>query len=197
MNFIEAVKSRRSIYSLSNESVISDDLLEKIIAENILYTPSAFNSQSQTAVLLLNQRHQELWSIVLEALRKIVPPASFSKTEAKIKSFAAAHGTILFFDNQNITQGLMKDFPLYKDNFAVWYQQHAGMLQSNVWVSLSEIGYGASLQHYNELIEADVKKAFNIPDGWQLIAQMPFGKPTQTPQAKEFTPLEKRFVVLK
>jgi predicted oxidoreductase (fatty acid repression mutant protein) len=48
------------------------------------------------------------------------------------------------------------------------------------------------LQHYNPLIDEKVKKTWNLPASWKLIAQMPFGKPTDQPGEKEFQPLEER-----
>ena len=66
------------------------------------------------------------------------------------------------------------------------------MLQYVIWSSLAIEGYGASLQHYNEIIEADVKKEWTIPENWKLIAQMPFGKQTADPGEKEFLPIEGR-----
>jgi uncharacterized protein len=53
------------------------------------------------------------------------------------------------------------------------------------------------LQHYNELIETDVKKEWSIPNNWRLIAQMPFGKPTAQPDEKQINPLEERVMVFK
>jgi predicted oxidoreductase (fatty acid repression mutant protein) len=51
------------------------------------------------------------------------------------------------------------------------------------------------LQHYGELVEEDVKKIFSLPDTWQLVAQMPFGAPLDTPEKKSFLPLEERVLV--
>jgi len=197
MNYIEALQKRRSIYALGNHPVISDEQLEKMITTVIEATPSAYNSQSQRVVLLLGKKHQELWDLVLEALKKIVPEKQVAKTTAKIQSFAAGYGTMLFFDEQKITQGLMNQFPLYKDNFAVWYQQHGGMLQENLWVALATEGYGASLQHYNELIEAQVKTAFQLPETWKLLAQMPFGNILAKAEIKEKQPISDRFLIRK
>jgi hypothetical protein len=197
MEFSKALEARRSIYALADTPAVPDERLIELVAHTIDYTPSAFDSQSQRAVLLLGARHEELWRIVLDALRAIVPAKDFPRSEAKIAAFAAGRGTILFFDDQDVTLGLMASYPLYKDNFAVWYHQHAGMLQGNVWVALAEVGYGASLQHYNELIEAQVKMAFGLPQGWKLLAQMPFGTVVKPAKEKVFQPRDKRFLVLR
>lgn len=73
----------------------------------------------------------------------------------------------------------------------------SGMHQYNLWASLSLEGYGASLQHYNEVIEEEVKKVWNLPSEWKMRAQMPFGKATSKAQGKEFKPLSNRVKVFK
>ena len=196
-NFYEAVEGRRSYYAISKDKVTSDQRIQEIVEHAVKYTPSAFNSQTARAVLLLGKHHIKLWDITKEALRKIVPADEFPATEEKINSFSAGYGTVLFFEDHSIVEYLQKEFPLYKDNFPIWSLESSGMHQYNIWVSLELEGYGASLQHYNELIEAEVKKEWNLASSWKLRAQMPFGKPTAHPGEKEFKPLEERIKVYK
>ena len=196
-NFFTAVADRRSYYGISKESVVSDDRLKEIIEHAVKHTPSAFNSQSARVVLLLENQHDKLWDIAKEALRKIVPADKFSETEDKINSFKSGYGTVLFFEDNSVVESLQQQFALYKDNFPIWSQQSSGMHQFVIWTALEIEGLGASLQHYNELIESDVKKEWNIPENWKLIGQMPFGKPTAEPNEKEFKPLEDRIKVFK
>lgn len=196
-NFYEAIEGRRSHYGISKEEVVSDDKIKEIIEHAVKHTPSAFNSQTARVVLLLDKHHKKLWDITKEALRKIVPEDNFAPTEEKINGFNAGYGTILFFEDDNIVDYLQKEFPTYKDNFPIWSKESSGMHQFNIWTSLELLGYGASLQHYNELIVEEVRKEWNIPDGWKLRAQMPFGKPTSQPGEKEFKPLEDRIMVYK
>ena len=49
------------------------------------------------------------------------------------------------------------------------------MLQLTIWSGLKELDIGASLQHYNPVIDDMVKKMFDVPESWILNAQMPFG----------------------
>ena len=98
----------------------------------------------------------------------------------------------MFYEDQSVIESLQEQFALYKDNFPKWSQQSSGMHQLIVWTALEAEGLGASLQHYNELIETEVRNEWNIPGNWQLIAQMPFGKPTAAPGEKEFKSLEER-----
>ncbi|MDF2588897.1 MAG: nitroreductase [Anaerocolumna sp.] len=193
--FLTAVADRRTFYGISKESVIADDKLKSLIEHAVKHTPSAFNSQSTRVVLLLGNQHDKLWDLTIEELRKVVPAESFSSTEEKISSFKAGYGTVLFFEDNSIIESLQEQFALYKDNFPVWAQQSNGMHQFVIWTALETEGYGASLQHYNELIESNVKNEWSLPSSWKLIAQMPFGKPTGEPGVKEYLPVSDRVKV--
>lgn len=193
--FQEAIKDRRTYYAIGEGSPVSDERIRETVEQAVLNVPSAFNNQSARVVLLFGDAHQKLWSIVMETLRSIVPPESFAKTEEKINSFAAGHGTVLYFDETETTNALMEQFPAYRDNFPVWAQQANGMLQFAVWTLLEQEGLGASLQHYNPLIDDAVKTEWKLPQSWKLVAEMPFGEPTGTPGQKEFLPLDQRLTV--
>ena len=197
MNLFEAMKNRRSRYALSAKSPISDKELEQLLRDAVQYTPSSFNSQSSRAVLLLGDNHSSLWNIVMDTLRAIVEPERFAETEAKINSFAAGYGTVLYFEDISIVEGFQKAIPNYSENFPVWSNQSAGMLQYAVWTALSAKGLGASLQHYNPIIDDAVKLKFDIPKEWKLIAQMPFGTSLSEPAPLQYNNLAERVIVKK
>lgn len=196
-DFYSAVADRRSFYGIGKESVISDERIQEVVEHAVKYAPSAFNSQSTRVVLLLGHEHDMLWNITKEVLRKIVPEDKFKPTEEKINSFQNGYGTVLFFEESSITKGLQEQFPLYKDNFPIWAQQSNGMNQYIIWTALEMEGFGVSLQHYNEIIEEQVKNQWNIESNWKLIAQMPFGKPKAEPDEKQYIPIEQRVRVFK
>lgn len=196
-DFNTSIKERRSIYGISKESPIGDERIQEIINHAVKYTPSAFNSQSARVLVLFGESHNKVWDITKEVLRKIVPADSFSSTEEKVNSFRSGYGTVLFFEDQAVIEGLQKQFALYKDNFPIWSQQSSGMLQLVVWTALENEGLGASLQHYNPLIDEEVRNEWHIPENWKLIAQMPFGKPTAPAGEKQFNPIEDRVKVFK
>ncbi|MEK3882951.1 nitroreductase family protein [Paenibacillus sp. PL2-23] len=195
--FYAAVEARRSIYSISKEQVVSDERIQEVVSFAVKHTPSSFNSQSARVVVLLGEKHSKLWSITTETLKAIVPEDQFASTEDKMKSFSAGYGTVLFFEDQEVVAGLQQQFPSYADNFPVWANQSNGMLQYVIWTSLELEGFGASLQHYNPLIDDKVKAEWDIPSSWKLLAQMPFGKPTAPPGDKTFKPLDERMKVYK
>ncbi|KAI0764386.1 Nitroreductase [Trametes elegans] len=194
--FFEAVKNRRSVYTITSESTIPDSKIEEIIATAVKHAPSSFNSQSSRAVLLLGDEHKKLWEITLNVLREIVPAEQFPTTEAKINGFAAGHGTVLFFEDQSAVKDLQTKFPLYQDRFPTWSEHASGILQYIVWTALEAEGLGASLQHYNPLISAQVLSTWKLPTTWTLVAQLPFGKPSAPAGEKTFAPVEgERFLV--
>ena len=188
---------RRSYYNISNNSLVNDDKIEEMIKFAIMNVPSAFNSQSSRITLLLGENHLKLWQIVKETLRKIVPANSFSNTENKINSFAAGYASVLFFEDEDNVRDLQKSFPSYADRFPIWSQQTSAMHQFAVWIMLEDAGFGASLQHYNPLIDDEVISTWKLPKNWKLIAQMPFGKPTNEPMEKTFKPIEERVLIFK
>ncbi len=195
MHFIDLMKARRSRYLLTDRLPVSQAELEKILAGCVKHVPSAFNAQSARVVLLLGPAHKKLWDIVLQSLREIVPDEKFAPAREKTASFSAAYGTVLYFEDTSVTRAMRDKFPAYKDNFPLWAQQAAGMLQFAVWTAFAEAGIGASLQHYNPLIDRRVRKAFHIPSAWTLLAQMPFGEAEGKAPEKTFLPLSLRLRV--
>lgn len=197
-NFKEALKHRRSYYSICSKSPITDQEIEKIVMHAVKYTPSAFNSQTSRLVLLLHEEHILFWEIVKETLRSMLSQEIYKKTEAKINySFASGYGTVLFFEDTTIVEGLKREFPTYQDRFPIWSQQTSGMHQIAVWTMLEDAGFGASLQHYNPLIDKEVMETWKLPPDWELIAQMPFGLPVEEPGEKQFNPLQERIRIFK
>lgn len=191
----QMVENRRSYYAIDKKSPISDEKIREIVEHSVKYVPSPFNSQSSRVVLLLGENHDKLWDITRETLKKIVPDEGFGPTDEKMNGFQNGYGTILFFEDDEVVEGLQEQFPLYKDVFPVWSIQASAMLQYTIWISLEGEGLGASLQHYNPLIDDEVKEKWNLPSKWKLIAQMPFGTPLAEPGEKEFAPLDSRLKV--
>lgn len=173
--FIEASRRRRTQYALGDRLPLSQDETAALIQEAVRLAPSSFNSQSSRAVILFGAQSLRFWEIVKDALRAIVPAESFADTGRKIDGFAAGAGTVLFYEDQDVVQGLQAQFPLYADNFPVWSEHASAIAQFSVWTALANVGIGASLQHYNPLPDAAAAAAWSLPASWKLRAQMPFG----------------------
>ncbi|WP_100401831.1 nitroreductase family protein [Bacillus sp. FJAT-42315] len=196
-NFYSAVETRRSIYAISKEQTVSDERIQEVVEFAVKHAPTAFNSQSGRTIVLLGQQHDELWDLTKDTLREIVPANQFGPTEEKMEMFKAGYGTILFFEDEAVVKGLQESFPTYADNFPLWSMQSSGMLQYIVWTALEQEGFGATLQHYNPLIDEKVRAKWNVPGNWKLMSQMPFGKPVAPAGDKEFQPMNERVKVFK
>ena len=193
----QAIEERRSYYAISDEEIVSKENVEEVVQFAVKHSPYAFNSQSGRVVILFNDHHKALWDLTKEHLRPLVKEENFHKTEARIDSFKAGYGTVLFFEDTEVVKGLGEQMPLYKGKFETWSEQASGILQYVVWTTLEAEGLGASLQHYNPLIDDDVKARFDIPKAWTLQAQMPFGKPVEAPGEKTFQSVDERVKVFK
>lgn len=189
------ILNRRSIYDIKGECPVSNDQLKEILEYAMLHSPTAFNSQSGRTVLLLGAEHKKLWEIVREVLRAMVPAENFGPTDAKINSFAAGYGTVLFYEDQTVIAKLQADFPTYHDAFPGFSANSAGMLQYVVWTMFRDAGLGASLQHYGNLIQEKVAQTWKLDPAWLLIAQMPFGVIGAPTGDKEQQPLAERVKV--
>lgn len=194
-NFVEAIANRRTNYALGKNIPVSKEQVVETVQKLVHEVPSAFNMQSGRIIIATGENHDKIWNITMETLRKIVPAEAFGRTEDKIKGFAAAYGTILYFDETATVKNMQEQFPAYADNFPIWTQQANGMMQFAIWTALTDLGLGVNIQHYNPLIDEEVKKTFGVPDSWQLIAEMPFGEALQAPNAITKLPIDERVKV--
>ncbi|MGI6048660.1 MAG: nitroreductase family protein [Petrimonas sp.] len=195
----QSIKDRRTYYQLSNQSPISDEEIQKIIEHVAYWAPSPFNSQSTRMVLLLGENHKKVWELTKSELKKISKSEEgWKKTEEKVNnSFLAGYGTVLFFEDMSVVKGLQDKFPSYTEKFAQWSEHSSAIVQVLTWMALENEGFGASLQHYNPLIDEGIQQEWGISKDWKLIAQMPFGIPAGKPGEKTHEPLEKRVLVFK
>ena len=196
--FWDAIQNRRSIYGLGDEKTVPTERVEEIVRDAIKNTPSAFNSQSTRILLLFDDESRKFWRCTLESIRSVTNDAQYAASEQKINgSFAGGYGTVLFFEDQTTVEKMQSSFPFYAGKFPVWSQHTNAMHQIIIWSAFESEGLGASLQHYNPIVDEAVHREWLVPENWILVAQMPFGKPLGVPGAKEFSDVEARIKVFK
>lgn len=191
-HFENLIKRRRSVYHLNTKVDLTQMQIMNLIRECVKECPTAFNSQSARIVVLFGESYQNFWQLVENKLKTIVSEEKFSATKLRLDSFKSGIGTVLFFEDMSVVQELQQKMPTYKDNFPLWAEQSNAILQYMIWTALQEHHIGASLQHYNPLIDDEVKKIFKIPHDWRLIAQMPFGGIAVYPSEKTYLPIDER-----
>lgn len=192
---IDFLKKRRTQYVLGRDLPHDRQQLEQLIKDAIRQAPSSFNSQTSRAVILFGDQSVRFWKLVEDALRAVAPAEGFDKTQAKLAGFAAGVGTVLFYEDQDVVKGLQEKFALYADNFPVWSEHSSAIAQYAVWLALADAGIGASLQHYNPIVDEAAAKEWNVPSSWKLRAQMPFGSHEAEIGEKSFMDDAQRFIV--
>ena len=187
---------RRTNYTLGKDVTLPQEEITARIEAVVREVPSAFNMQSGRIIIAYGSAHDKIWQITKDTLRAVVPAEAFANTEKKIDSFAAAYGTILYYDDTDVVKKLQEQFPLYATNFPTWAQQANGMMQYALWTLFANMGLAANLQHYNPLIDEALASEFDVPASWQLIAQMPFGQPLSQPGPIEKLPIDERVKIV-
>ena len=197
-SYLMHLAKRRSVYSLGGNIPMTKSHIAEVINQAVKLSPSAFNSQSTRAIVLFNEHHLKLWTLVKDALKRILTPQDFDNSASKVDAcFTPGIGTVLFFEDSNVIEALQKAYPSYAENFKTWSEQAAGMAQLSVWTALASENIGANLQHYNPIIDESVLKEWDIPKSWKLTAQLPFGSIEGCPEEKTFITDEVRFKVIK
>ena len=147
-------------------------------------------------MILFNGEHEKFWGFVAEKLKSYAKDEeSAAKTAAKMGTFAAGLGTVLFFEDLDVVKGLQDQFPSYADNFPIWAEHSTAIAQFATWTALHTEGLGASLQHYNPIVDEKVHAEWDVPANWKLRAQLVFGSVEGEARAKDFMPDQDRFKV--
>ncbi|CAI6253853.1 unnamed protein product [Periconia digitata] len=188
--FLTAIASRRSIYALAKTSPIPNTRIVDIVHQALEHCPSAFNVRSARAVVLFGDHHTKLWDVAYTNTEKS-NAEMIKMLGPKIKGFAEAYGTVLFFDDQSAYEGLPPRFKAIASTSPAWEDHSSGMHQFTVWTALEAEGLGCNLQHYQAAVEQHVQEAFDVPKNWTLKAQLVFGTPVGAlPEAKAKTGLD-------
>ena len=93
-DFLNATETRRTNYQLTNESTISDARIKELVAHVIKHVPSAFNSQTSRMVVVLKEKHEELWDAIMEVYKVQLPADKFEHAKGRMDGFRKAYGTV-------------------------------------------------------------------------------------------------------
>ncbi|KAI0470977.1 Nitroreductase-like protein [Xylariaceae sp. FL0804] len=193
---LSLLKQRRTYYALKKELPVPTARIQEIVSSALQDVPSSFNSQSNRVLLLLGAEHDRYWDVVEEVLRPFVPDEkAWEGTQKRVAGFRAGAGTVLCFSDDKAVQAIQDRVPLYRDKFPGWAQESCAMLQYALWVALEAAGCGASIQHYNPLVDARVQAQWGVPQTWRLQAQLVFGGQAGQPGDKKFDPVEEKLMV--
>lgn len=71
------------------------------------------------------------------------------------------------------------------------------MHQYAIWTALEAEGLGGNLQHYNPLIDQKVQELWEVPNTWELKAELVVGGRAGEPGEKTFLPVEGERLLVK
>lgn len=190
MKILESLKERRTHYDINRELPVNEDKVFDLVEKATELVPDAFNMKSSRVIVVTGEKQNQLWDNIYDVFEGKV-------SREKIDSFKNGYGTILYFYDEGVVKDLQKQFTTYADKFPSWSAQASGMLQLSIWSGLKELGIGASLQHYNPVIDEMVREMFNLPEDYILNAQMPFGGIGSHPDKKAKEDISNRVRVVK
>ncbi|GAA5832879.1 hypothetical protein JCM3766R1_007076 [Sporobolomyces carnicolor] len=199
-SFQDAVRERRSIYALGRElpAGVDDEKIVELVNNAVKHSPTSFNSQSSRAIVLLHGHHEKFWNLVKDKIKSIVDDKTWRESSSgRLQGFQNAYGTVLLFEDQEVVETYQKNIPLYAEHFPTWSEHAHGILAYVTWTSLEAEGLGASLQHYNPIVDDKVRQEWDVPETWKLRAQIVFGQALAPAGEKQFKPLEDRVRVFK
>ena len=91
---LQLTETRRTHYQLTNESTVPDARIKELVAHTIKHVPSSFNSQTTRLVVVLKEKHEELWDAVMEIYKLQLPADKFEHAKGRMVGFRKAYGTV-------------------------------------------------------------------------------------------------------
>lgn len=184
--FTDLVKKRRTSYAIGNNTELSNKEILDRIREVAREVPSASNSQTTRLVVLFGEDNVKLWDHILDVQKNVLEGAMWDMFSGVMEGAKGGVGTVLFFEDRDTVEGA-----LGKNERAEIYKQHNNAnTQYAIWLALTELDLGGSLQHMNvgfeQGFDKSVREMFDLPASYEMIAQMPFGSIEGEASDKEY-----------
>lgn len=173
--FTDLVKQRRTAYAIGKNTELSNKEIADRIREVTQDIPTAFNSQTTRLVVVFGEDNIKLWDHILDVQKDVLEGDMWEMMSGVMQGAKAGIGTVLFFEDRDAVAGALGE----NERANVYKHHHSANTQYGIWLALTELGLGGSLQHMNigfeQGFDKSVKEMFNLPASYELIAQMPFG----------------------
>jgi len=195
-NLTELVKKRRSQYMIGNDTDLTNEEIVERITEIVRDVPSASNSQTTRVAFVFGDKNVELWDHILDVQKDVLQGDMWEMMSGVMEGAKNAVGTILFFEDLEA----VKEMPTSPSRVEIYKQNNNANVQYAVWLALTEMNLGGSLQHmnvgYEQGFDKSVKELLGLPEHWEMQAQMPFGSIEGENGEKEYIADSERVVVI-
>lgn len=183
--FVDLVEKRRSIYALGTDSQYSKKEIADRIREVVKQVPTAFNSQTTRVVVLFDEANNRFWDHIYDVQKGVLEGETWDMMSGIMTGAKNGIGTVLFFEDKDA----VNEMPAKGIRQEAYKQNNNANAQYAVWLALAEMDLGASLQHFNvgyeQGFDKGTKEMFNLPESYEMLAQMPFGSVEQAVGEKE------------
>ncbi|WP_298828949.1 nitroreductase family protein [uncultured Planococcus sp.] len=183
--FVELVEKRRSIYVLGTDSEYAQKEIETRIREVVKQVPTAFNSRTTRVVTLFDGANENFWNHIYDIQKEVLEGEMWDMMSGIITGAKNGIGTVLFFEDKDA----VKEMPAQGIREEAYKQNNNANAQYAIWLALTEMNLGASLQHFNvgyeQGFDKGTKEMFNLSESYEMLAQMPFGSVEQEAGEKE------------
>lgn len=184
--FTNLVKQRRTSYALGTNTELSNQEIADRITEIAREIPTASNSQSTRLVVIFGEDNVKFWDHILDVQKDVMPETMWNMMSGVMEGAKGAVGTVLFFEDLDAVE----EMPAKGARAEAYKQNNNANNQYAIWLSLTELGLGASLQHMNigfeQGFDKSTKEMFDLPENWEMVAQMPFGSIEAPASEKEY-----------
>ncbi|SOC42284.1 nitroreductase family protein [Salinicoccus kekensis] len=183
--FLDLVEKRRTVYALGTDSEYSKEDIENRIREVVKQVPTAFNSQTTRVVVLFDEANDKFWDHIYDVQKNVLEGEMWDMMSGVMTGAKKGIGTVLFFEDKEAVEVM----PAQGARQEAYKQNNNANAQYAVWLALAEMDLGASLQHFNvgyeQGFDKGTKEMFNLPESYEMLAQMPFGSVEQEIGEKE------------
>lgn len=183
--FVDLLEKRRSIYALGTNSDYSKKDIETRIREVIKQVPTAFNSQTTRVVVLFDDANTKFWDHIYDVQKDVLEGEVWDMMSGIMTGAKNGIGTILFFEDKDAVEKM----PAQGVRQEAYKQNNNANAQYAIWLALTEMDLGASIQHFNvgyeQGFDKGTKEMFGLPESYEMLAQMPFGSIEQEASEKE------------
>lgn len=171
----QVLNDRRTNYALGNNTDITADDVAARLKEIAPILPSAMHSQTSRMVVVSGEHNTRVWEIIDEAQKTVMPEDMYSMMSGVFEAAKSAVGTVLFFESRDAVNAL----PIGEHRALTYKENNHAISAFSTWLTLTEMGLGASFQHlnvgYKQGFDKPIREELGLPDDFEMLAQMPFG----------------------
>ena len=183
--FLDLLEKRRSIYTIGTNSDYTKEEITDRIRDVMKQVPTAFNSQTTRVVVLFDEAKDKFWDHIYDVQKDVLEGDVWEMMSGTITGSKNGIGTVLFFEDIDA----VKQMPAQGIRGEAYKQNNNANAQYAVWLALTEMDLGATLQHFNvgyeQGFDRGTKEMFDLPDSYEMLAQMPFGSIEQEAGEKD------------